>query len=212
MVRRFILICKTKKGVIMKTTKLIFIIILAFCSLHTHAAEYVKRENGIILIGSDDAVFRPLLFNYKVNLELYTDGVNKQYIMKLSIPIKSLHSFRNDSKVVFNLLDNTRVELSPLYHFYDELNSYAYIPITEKNIAKIVSGIKSIEIDIIRCYIDGIIKDELIVQEFKKSGWEREPGIGWKNYNFIKHLQDSYDEVNKEYDKLKKKNFEIKIK
>lgn len=192
----------------MKIIQLI-ILFLLIGFLRVYAVEYVKKENGIILIGSKTAPFQQNI-PFDLSIELYSDGNNKQHVIKFSIPVKTFYSFKSNSVVSFALKNGGILKLKSIYHFYSNECSNACFPVSEKEIELIINGITCVKFDLLQYTGEGI-KDVIVEELYKKSGWEKEPtAFRMRNYNIIKQIEKYYDDVNKEYDKLKKKNFVIK--
>lgn len=192
----------------MKNIQLIILFLLVGF-LRVYAVEYVKKENGIILIGSKTAPFQQNI-SFDLSMELYSDGNNKQHVIKISIPLEKFYSFGSNSAIVFTLKSGEILKLKSLYHFYASENSNACFPVSEEEIEMIINGITSLKFDLLEYTGEGII-DTAIEEQYRKSGWEKEPtAFRMRNYNIIKQIENFYDDVNKEYEKLKKRNFVIK--
>lgn len=198
----------------MKVIKLLLFIVLLFNFSNIYAKKdiaYTKENNGIIQIGTKNArfgqIFKSIWFDYYMSLELYTNKIEKQYALKLSIPLKVFAAFQTNTEVIIKYWDNNKqsLHIDSTYTYTDTEFSHIIIPVTQHDIENIISCISSIQFDVL--FYDKWdelgIEEYTTVQEFDKKGWDG------NNYNFRKKLKSYYDDVNKEFERLKASGFVI---
>lgn len=112
------------------------------------ASAYDGVYNGIMLIGSNDKDFKlktpdGTSGTINFNIELYTDGTNKQYCLRLAFDeSKRFFMIPTHAIVLMKTKTGKVIELRALYT-YDDPNSdkvgYAYFPISEEQLDIICS-------------------------------------------------------------------------
>ncbi len=205
----------------MKTIKfLILFIILG--NLYSYAGDVksIEVSNGIIQLRSsrntkwvyalDDEV-RNLTSASKhyllYDLELYTDGVEKQYCLRVGVrnmptniyiyqtPCAYIPSY---AKFLIKMEDDSVIELTSMFKKWDnETDCYGHFFIEETVLKKLFSGIKKIRME----FINYDPKTGNAQKEFRDAEYKKD--------KFGEDLKDAYDAIQKEYkkneDKLLKK-------
>ena len=205
----------------MKTIKyLILFVILGTLNTYAGDVKSVEVSNGIIQLRSsrntkwvyalDDEV-RNITSASKhyllYDLELYTDGIEKQYCLRvgvrnmptnvfmLQLPCAYIPSY---AKFLIKLEDDSVVELTSMFNKWDsEIDCYGHFFIEETVLKKLFGGVKKIRME----FINFDPKTGNAQKEFRDAEYKKD--------KFGEDLKDAYDAIQKEYkkneDKLLKK-------
>ncbi len=142
------------------------------------------------------------------NLELYTNGCEKQYCLRIGVknyrakevfgpskfPAAYLPTY---AKLLLKLNDDSVIESTSILNKLDkDKDHYGHFLLSESVLNSIFEGVKKIRIEIIK--YDS--KKEIIQNEFRE--------VEYKEDKFGKHIKKDYENVNKEYTKKKKELLE----
>lgn len=200
----------------MKTIKLLLLIMLVINSSNVSAKiKRVKESNNIIQIETESAHFAQysegVWFDFRMALELYTNKTEKQYALKFSTRLKDFTSFKTNSKVTFNFMHGIKQSLHThsVYTYNDAENSYIIIPVTSNDVENMINYISSIQFEVLVYeydhseYTEIGIQEKLLLHEYDEKGWDKQRRL----HNIVKKLKKQYNDINKEFEKLKAKGF-----
>jgi hypothetical protein len=133
------------------------------------------------------------------DLELYTDGCEKQYCLRIGVGNNPYNIFvagfpagyiPTYAKVLFKLKDSSTLELTSLLNKWDNgIEHVAHFAIDESTLNKLFSGVKKIRM-------------ELITYDAKTGNFKKEfREVDYKKDKFGKDIQKAYKTLNKEYSK-----------
>jgi hypothetical protein len=155
--------------------------------------------NGVMLIGSNDKDFDlkttdGISGTLNYNIELYTDGKDKQYCLRLAFDeSKRFMMIPTYGTILIKTKKDEVIELKALYT-YDETGGdklgYSYFPISEEQLEKIIN--------------DGVVKFRIQViaeTDHHKTFGDRE----WKNDSLGAAIKGMVADVDKQWEKKKKK-------
>lgn len=181
----------------MKRITLLFVSIILSCM---YSFAYDGIFNGVMLIGSNDKDFDlkttdGISGTLNYNMELYTDGTNKQYCLRVAFDeSRRFIMIPTYGTILIKTKKDEIIELKALYT-YDETEGdklgWSYFPISEEQLAKITD--------------DGVVKFRIQIiadTDHHKTFGERE----WKIDTFGASIKSMVAEVDKQWEK-KKKNF-----
>ena len=156
--------------------------------------------NGVMIIGSNDKDFDlkttdGISGTLNYNMELYTDGTNKQYCLRLAFDeSKRFMMIPTHGTILIKTKKDEVIELKALYTYDDtegDKLGYSYFPISEEQLGKIIN--------------DGVVKFRIQViaeTDHHKTLGDRE----WKVDLFGPTIKSMVADVDKQWEK-KKKNF-----
>ena len=124
--------------------------------------------NGVMIIGSDDKDFDikttdGISGTLNYNIELYTDGINKQYCLRVAFDeSKRFMMIPTYGTILLKTKKDEVIELKALYS-YDETEGdklgYSYFPISEEQLAKITFGDKEWKIDQFSFFVEKMVAE-----------------------------------------------------
>lgn len=195
----------------MKTIIAILVLLsISFNIICADNIDYIKNENGIILIGSESshgnlkrltsAFFTSYMTTYTAkndelvyNLELYSNGKNKQFALKIYLwsSSKKPRILPSKSQILLKTNDDSVLELTSIFNDidYEHGYSYSYFPISEDDLNKTFDGIKKVRLEAITLNTNNETSIEFIDFNFKKDK------IG-------QSLKKWFDSINEEYPKI----------
>jgi len=154
--------------------------------------------NGVMIIGSDDKDFDikttdGISGTLNYNIELYTDGINKQYCLRVAFDeSKRFMMIPTYGTILLKTKKDEVIELKALYS-YDETEGdklgYSYFPISEEQLAKITKDV------VVKFRIQMIAEND-----HHKTFGDKE----WKIDQFSFFVEKMVAEVDKQWEKKKK--------
>lgn len=197
----------------MKTIKILMLLfIIGTFNSYAGGIKSIEVANGIIQLRSskntkwvyalDDEV-RNITSTTKhyllYDLELYTDGVEKQYCLRVGVrnmpsnvfmfqlPCAYIPSY---AKLLIKMEDDSVVELTSMFNKWDsEIDCYGHFFIEETVLKKLFDGVKKIRME----FINFDPKTGYAQKEFRDGEYKKDK-LG-------KDLKEAYKDLNKEYTK-----------
>lgn len=179
--------------------KFLIVFVLALYSIHASASDYSKVINGILLIGSDSKDFnfktpdkKGGTINY--NLELYTNGSEKQYSLGISFDRdKNCAMIPSFGTLLIKTSKGDVLDLKALFvydNYEGDTTCQGYFPITEEQLNLIIeSGVAKFRLQMITG------------EDSHETFAEKE----WKTDELGKNYKSMLAHVNKKCEKLKTK-------
>ena len=197
----------------MKAIKLLLVLfIIGTIQSYAGGVKSIEVANGIIQIKSSNKTkVAYTIDDEKQNLsskdthmlvyglDLYTNGVEKQYCLRMgvrNIPVGIFHGkvpvayIPSYAKILLKMVDDSVIELTSVLNSIESETDYcANFLLQENTLYKIFDGVKKIRLEIINFdQKTGIVK-----KEFRDVNYEKD--------KFGRDIKEWYDDINKEYAK-----------